>query len=586
MPTVDRTPAAPDGALATRVRHRVHEDIAGLLGLSTDAVPMDASLQALGFDSLTAIQLRNRVRAAFGVNLPLPPLFEAPTTDSVAAHVMRVLAGMDATPEPRPSIGRESHDAAAPPLSFAQQRVWLLDQLSPGTGLYTVVIRTRIEGPLQPALLEASFRELIQRHDILRATFSVAQGRPTQRILERQAFDLVRLDVTGVEGQALDERLAVLTREASRQPFDLSTGPLLRGWLAALPDGAHLLLMTVHHIVFDGWSLGVLMREVGAIYAARVRHESPRLDPLPMQFGDFAHWQRQSLDAEVLALDLAYWRARLAGSQVPRLPTDRPSRPRARGRSRRVTATVPRELLGRLRLLGQQHQATLFMTLMAALQLLLMRYSRREDIIVGFPVAGRTLHETHGLIGFFANTLVLRGDLSGDPPFTELLAQIRRHAIGAYVHDGVPYERLVEEVQPAREGTRAPLFNVWCVLETPTPVVEFAGLRWSFIDVDNMTSRFDLLLRIVEEPDALAIAWMFDADLFDDETVATVSRRFGQTLESITADPSARLSAIEIFTPDERVQQSASAAAAQAERRRARHERFNRIRAGYGHQPS
>lgn len=475
---------------------------------------------------------------------------------------------MHRTSEPR---------AGEQPLSFGQQSIWLLDQLHPGTPYHTLVIRIHIAGPLRPQVLEESLRALVRRHDVLRATYVTVEGRPVQRILETQPCELQRDDLTGVGAADLGGRIDALAAAAVEEPFDLSTGPLLRCRLVALAAREHLLLLTVHHIAFDGGSVRVLMQEAATIYDALANGRAPQLDPLPWQYADFARAQRERLRDDVVAPALAYWRARLAGSRGPDLRTDRPRRGSPL-RTRSVATTVSSDLVEQLRALAHRHSATLFMTLMSAFKLLLMRHTGQEDIVVGFPMADRTAVETRGLIGFFVNTVLLRTDLSGDPAFTALLARERDGALAAYRHAAVPYERVVQELEPERRGTSSPLVNVWLVVERPVPPVEIGDLRLSYVELQDAVSKFDLLLRAAEGPAGLAMTWMFNEDLFDVAALEVMAKRFEQILRSIVTHPEARLSAVEIRTAEERERISSDAAARREQRQRARAERLRRIR--------
>jgi amino acid adenylation domain-containing protein len=442
------------------------------------------------------------------------------------------------------------------PLSFAQERLWFLDQLEPGNPAYNRPVALRLIGSLDVGALERALSEVLRRHGVLRATFSSEDGRPTQTIaptepLSLPVVDLGELSSTGRESQA--RRLAI---EEAQRPFDLSQSPLLRATLLRLDSEEHILLLVIHHIAFDGWSASVLTEEIAALYEAFSTGKPSPLPELPVQYADFAHWQREWLQGEVLEAQLSYWRERLADAPpLLDLPTDHPRPAIQTYRGACESLTLPPYLVEPLRALSQREGVTLFMTLLGAFQVLLHRYTAQDDIVVGSPVAGRTRIETEGLIGFFINTLVLRTDLSGDPTFRELLGRVREVALGGYAHQDLPFEKLVEELQPERDLSHTPLFQVMLNLENiPAEDVETASLRIEEFEFDSGVAQFDLALEIVTRGEGLFCSLKYNADLFDEGTIERMLGHYQTLLQGIVADPNRRLSELPLLMESERHQ--------------------------------
>ena len=363
------------------------------------------------------------------------------------------------------------------PLSFAQRRMWFLDQLEPGSPAYNIHEAVRITGPLDMALLARSLNEVIQRHESLRTIFADVDGEPFQVIATARSIDLPVTDLSLLPETEREAEVQRLMVEESRRPFDLARGPLLRAGLLRLSAREHILLLTMHHIVSDGWSIGVLIREMVALQEAISAGKPSSLPELPVQYADYADWQRRWLQGETLEAQLAYWRGQLAGAAVLELPTDHP-RPAAQSfRGARKELLLGKEMTAALKTLSQREGATLFMVLLAAFQTLLHRYTGQNDISVGTPIANRNRAEIEGLIGFFVNTLVMRTDFSGDPSFLALLGRVREVALDAYAHQDVPFEKLVEELHPERNLGQSPLFQVMFVLQNaPAPALRCLGL--------------------------------------------------------------------------------------------------------------
>ncbi|HZB44769.1 MAG TPA: condensation domain-containing protein, partial [Pyrinomonadaceae bacterium] len=504
-----------------------------------------------GGHSLLATQVIARVREAFDVELPLRQLFESRTVAALALSV-EAARGAGQTAEaarPRP-VPRDGEL----PLSFVQQRFWFLDQLMPGSAAYNIPTAVRLSGTLDAAALERSFDEVVRRHEVLRTTFAVVEGRPRQVIAAESKTRLALVDLgarPAGEREAEAERLAL---EEAQEPFDLARGPLLRAKLLRLSPDDHVLLFTMHHIISDGWSAGVLVRELTAIYEAFAEGRESPLAELPIQYADFARWQREWLQGEVLESRLAYWRKQFADRlPVLDLPTDRPRPPVPSDRGAVRNITLPASLAEEVRAVCRAESVTLFMLLLAAFKVLLHRYSGQEDILVGSSIANRNHVETEGLIGLLINTLVLRTDLAGDPTFKELLARVREVSLGAYAHQDLPLEQILEELRPEWDASRAPVFQVAFQLQNfQLPSIELRGLKLTPMTGAVGTAKFDLSMSLVETPEGLTASLEYSTDLFDAETIARMLGHYRNLLEAIVADPSARLSDLALLSEAER----------------------------------
>ncbi|HKH45336.1 MAG TPA: amino acid adenylation domain-containing protein, partial [Thermoanaerobaculia bacterium] len=543
----ERRPAAP--------RTPVEEMMAGIWAdvLGLGRVGIHDSFFDLGGHSLLATRLISRIRRAFGVELPLRSLFERPALADLSRAVEESLRAGHGTVAPPLAPAPRPGDL---PLSFAQERLWFLDQLEPDSPFYNMPAALRLHGPLQVPALRASLAEIVRRHEALRTGFGAADGRPVPRIAAALRVPLPVVDLADLPAAARESEAERLATAEAHRPFRLAAAPLLRAALLRMAAEDHLALFTMHHIVSDAWSIGVLVREIGALYQASLAGRPSPLPELPVQYADFAAWQRQWLQGEVLERQLDYWRGRLAGGlPALQLPTDRP-RPAVqsfRG-SRRDLVFAP-ELRESLSALGRAEGATLFMTLLAAFQALLSRLTGQEDLTVGSPVASRDREELEGLIGFFLNTLVLRGDLSGDPSFRELLGRARETALGAYAHQDVPFERLVDELQPERDLSRAPLFQVMLVLQNaPMAPLVLEGLTLSPFAVEVDTAKFDLTLSLEETAHGLAASLEYRTDLFDASTADRLLDRFGRLLAGAVDEPRRPIAELPILSAAERCQ--------------------------------
>ena len=444
------------------------------------------------------------------------------------------------------------------PLSFIQERLWFLEQLDPvASTAYNIPVALRITGPLNVAALHQTFNEIVRRHEGLRATCSTVNGQPIQTIASALNLTLPVVDLRELPGNEREAEVLRLAHEEALRPFDLPRGPLLRAALLRLGGKEHMLLLTTHHFVADGWSMRVLFREVSVLFKAFSTGSSSPLPELPIQYADFAHWQRQWIQGEVLETQLAYWKKQLAGAPtLQELPTDR-RRPAVQtyvGAAR--SFELPVDLSEEIRALSRREGVTLFMTLLAAFQTLLHRYTRKDDIIVGTAASTRNRIETEELIGTFANNLVLRTDFSGNPAFRELLARVREVALGAYAHQDLPFEKLVEELKPRRGMSHTPLFKVVFVLHQTTleQNLKLPGLTLSPLEVDLGTTRFDLTLSIIEGAESLRGWIQYNTDLFEEATIKRLARNYETILEGIVADPEQRLSELPLLGAAERHQ--------------------------------
>ncbi|HEX4959261.1 MAG TPA: amino acid adenylation domain-containing protein, partial [Thermoanaerobaculia bacterium] len=550
---------APEEASAAETflapRTPVEELVAGLWSelLGVERVGADGDFFELGGHSLLATQVMSRLRQAFGVEIPLHDVFEAPRLADLAARVEAALRSNAPTPAPPLLPVPREGDL---PLSFAQERLWLIDQLEPGSPLYNVVAALRAEGPLDPRVLALTLGEIVRRHEALRTVFAARGGAPVQVILPAEPFGLAVVDLSGLPERAREERVPALAAAEAGRPFDLARGPLLRGLLLRLAERDHAVVLTQHHIASDGWSMGVLVREVAALYPAFAEGRPSPLPELPVQYADFAVWQRSWLRGEVLEREIAFWRQQLAGlPPLLELPTDRP-RPAMRSfRGAARPMGLPAGLTRQMEALARHEGATLFMVLLAGFQALLARHSGQDDLAVGTPVAGRNRVETEGLIGFFVNTLVLRGDLAGDPTFRELLGRVRETALAAYLHQDVPFEKLVEELTAERSLAHAPLFQVMLVLQNaPLGSLAVEDLRLRPLSVDEATAKFDLTVNLSQQDGALRGIVEHATDLFDATTVDRLFAGFERLLAAAVAGPDLRTAELPLLAEAERHQ--------------------------------
>jgi amino acid adenylation domain-containing protein/thioester reductase-like protein len=535
----------------------------------------------LGGHSLLATQVITRVKSQFGVELPLRQLFEATTLADFAATIDAALASLPVADQPTVLRGLSLADAPLryvprdepPPMSFGQETLWFLDQLEPGNSSYNCPAAVHLKGRLDLHALRRAFELIVHRHESLRSSFAL---RGERRVVVINPPTDLPLTVTDLRGLAAEERArqadALIDAEAAR-PFDLTRGPLLRLGVIRLTDDESIVLMTVHHIAYDGWSTGVLVHEFATLYKAvlagkdlRHRAGGPAiLPPLPIQYPDFAYWQRQWQQDGLFDGQLAYWTKQLDGiPPLLDLPTDRP-RPQVWSFNGSVLPLrFPPELVAGMRALGRREGCTLFMTMLSAFQTLLHRWSGQDDICVGSPIANRNRAETEGLIGFVVNTLVLRGNLTGDPTFLELMRRNREVALGAYSHQDLPFERLMQALHPTRDVRHSSLFQVLFVLQNaPVHIPPLPGLTPKLLlDRHNNTAKFDLTLGLTEMPEGLVGIFEYNTDLFDRSTIERMAAQFRRLLEEAVRDPSQTIGAIPLLGDEERARLLAAAEAA------------------------
>jgi len=521
---------------------------AGVLGAARVGVRDD--FFALGGHSLLATRVVSRVREAFGVELPLRDVFEAPTVGGLAERVEALRrAGVPRLAPVAPA------DRSRPlPLSFAQERLWFLDRMQPDSAFYNIPVPLRLQGPLDTAALERALDEVVRRHEALRTTLREVDGTPVQVIASAHAFTLPVEDLSGLEGAEREAEVRRREADEAARPFDLSEGPLFRAGLLRLAPDDHVLLLCVHHAVSDGWSMGVLFRELAALYGAyRDGGESP-LPALPVQYADHAAWQREQLRGETLERHLSWWKERLAGAPaLLELPTDHPRPAVQTYRGACEPVHLPAGLHERLAGVAREEGATLFMVLLGAFQVLLSKYAGTDDVVVGTTIAGRTRGEVEPLIGLFMNTLVLRTDVSGDPGFREVLRRVREVTLGAYEHQDLPFEKLVAELQPERTLSHSPLFQALFELQdTGAPAPELPGLRVRDVEGQVEATKFDLALGLSATALGLVGALTYSADLFEPATARRMVRHLERVLEQVAGDPDTRISRLELVDADER----------------------------------
>jgi len=521
--------------------------------LRVETIGRRDSFFELGGHSLLAMQIVSRVRKELGVDLPLRSFLEHPTVAELAILLAELGPGEG---EGELKAGGDGEEGEHPPLSFAQERLWFLDQLSPASPLYNMPLALRGRGRLDARALAEAVGGIVRRHETLRTTFATIGGTAVQRIAPTLPLPLARVDLRAVGGDEREGLAIDLARAEARQPFDLARGPLLRVRILDLGAADFTLLITFHHIVSDGWSMGIFVREFTELYRAVLENRQARLGELPIQYRDFALWQRRHFRDDVLEGELSWWRQRLAGlPPILDLPTDRPRPPAHSLAGGSVPVRVDRATIDGLLSLARDRGATLFMVLLAAFKALLLRHGAGSDLAVGSPIAGRTRPEVEGLIGFFVNTLVMRTDLGGNPPFTEALGRVRESAFGAFRHQNLPFERLVAELAPERHLSASPLFQVLMVLQnSPWEAQEFPGMTLEPHLYTTGTAKFDLTLSVTETELGLEGLLEYRSDLHDRTTILRLLDHFRHLAAGVVARPETPLAELPLLGPEGRHQ--------------------------------
>ncbi|MEH1813038.1 MAG: amino acid adenylation domain-containing protein [Nostoc sp.] len=516
--------------------------------LKLERVGIHDNFFEVGGHSLLATQMLSRIRNIFKVELPLRELFARATIAELAQSIGQ-LQQQDLKLSTPPILPRAEN--AQLPLSYAQQRLWFLDQLQPLGGLYNIPLTLRLVGTLNQAALEQSLQEIIHRHEVLRTNFITVEGKPSQVIQAQTNWTLSIIDWQNLPTSEKEIATQQLVQKQAIQAFNLANEPLVRATLVVLSETEHALLVYIHHIVSDGWSMGVFIKELAALYNAYSQGQPSPLAPLPIQYADFAIWQRQWLQGDVLQSQLSYWQQQLADAPtLLSLPTDQPRGAVQTYHGAYQAIALSKKLSIALKQLSQKESVTLFMTLLTAFQILLWRYSGQDDICIGTPIANRNRAEIEGLIGFFINTLVLRTRLDGNPSFKQLLSRVREVALSAYAHQDLPFEMLVEALQPERNLSHNPIFQVWFNLQNLADTqLELFGLSVEPILMSEAASKFDLSLYVAEHEQGITLQLLYNADLFTSERMVEMVQQFHHLLNQIVVDADSAIASYSLVTP-------------------------------------
>ena len=536
---------SPDAYLAPRNETEASIALIWAEVLGVSEVGVLSNFFELGGHSLRATQVISRLQKRFGVELALRSMFETPTVAGLAQKIEAATGAETAEMSPIVRLSREENRYE---LSFAQQRLWFLHQMEPTSAAYNIPATVKLTGQLDVAALEQTLSEIVRRHEALRTTFETDAGEPVQIIHPAAPLTLRVQDLSLLPDSERETEARRLVTAEAQQPFDLAHGPLLRASLIRLSEAEHLAMFTMHHIISDGWSMGVLINEVAALYKAFTAGETSPLPELEIQYADFASWQRAWLQGEELERQLAYWKQELADATVLELPTDHTRPARQTFRAAQLPFALSTQVSDALKALTQREGVTLFMTLLAAYQTLLHRYTGQDDILVGAPIAGRTRSETEALLGFFVNTLVMRSDLSANPTFRDLLHRVRETTLQAHAHQDVPFDKLVEELQTERDLSRQALFQTMMIYQNvPGAALELGGLSLSPVDFEaHAMVRSDLDFYVWESDEGIKGSFMYDADLFEPSTIERLIQRFAQLLESVALAPDSHLAELQM----------------------------------------
>jgi len=539
-------------------RNPTEQVVAGIWAevLRREFVGIDDNFFEIGGHSLLATQVISRVRRSLAIDPPLRLLFESPTVAKLAAWIDEARHKGHGLLLPR--ITRVSRDEPMP-LSFAQQRLWVLDQMDPRNPLYNVPRALRMKGPLNENALKQSLNEILRRHESQRTTFGIHEAQPVQIIAESMTIAMKVSDLTHLPASELESAARAIAQEDALTPFDLASGPLIRAQLIRLAPDDHVFLLTAHHIISDAWSASIFLGELSVLYEAFLQGKPSPLPDLTIQYGDYSAWQRQWLQGEALNRQVEYWRNQLKGAPaVLELPADHPRTFAGSHKGAMEISWLSPELSQDLKLFSRQEDVTVFMTLLAVFQMLLSRYSGQEQIVIGTDVANRTTLEAESLIGFFVNLLAMRTDLSGNPTFRELLQRVRTTALGAYAHQDMPFDKLVEDLQPERKASHNPLVQVLFVMQnTPAQLRSLSGLELSGFNMPLERSKFDLALFMAEREDRLGGYWVYRTDLFEGETIRRWAGQFETLIRSAIHQPEARLSTLDMLSEEEKLRRDA-----------------------------
>ncbi|HEY0603974.1 MAG TPA: amino acid adenylation domain-containing protein [Herpetosiphonaceae bacterium] len=545
-PTLDRADLAT-AYIAPRTA--VEEVLAEVWGrvLDLERIGVYDNFFEMGGHSLLATQVMARVTSTFDVDLPLRVLFDHATISGLAAQVES--ARENAQGRSSPPVVPVARDQDLP-LSFPQEQLWVIDQFSGRNAAYVIPAMMRLSGPLDVSVLPRCFDLLMERHEIFRTTYGYRQDRPVQIVHPPSAAPMTTIDLRS--HPAAEDEVMRIASELSMQPIDLVDGPIARGVLFQLAADNHVLLFLMHHIVIDEWSSDTIVDEMREMYLAFTQDRAPALPALPVQYADFAHWQRSWFQGEVLERELAYWRQQLAGApDLIDLPQDRPRPSVKTFQGRYQTVKVPPRLAADLKALSRASGATTFMTLLAAFNVLLYRYASQTDLVVGTPIANRAKLEVERVIGYFLNTLLIRSDLSGNPTFSELVERVRSTCLEAYAHQDLHFEKLVQELRPQRDNNRNPFFTVMFVLNQnyPTPDVHVGDLTASYMPIPRDVARFDLIMYYFESPSGDAVQLNYNTDIFDHSSMTRMLEHFMTLLEHVVQHPAQHIDQLPLMQP-------------------------------------